>query len=90
MTMLDHKCEVCFVNEPIGVAGTVLPYSCAYCVECLRNDAQPLVVFETLYDDFGTRFDEMLEGMADELVTFADGGYQSYREWATNKKASEK
>lgn len=80
MTMADHKCEVCFVNEPIGVASTVMPYSCAYCAECARRFAQPPLVFECMYDDFGTDFDQMDPAYV-VLETFLDGKYVDYKTW---------
>lgn len=88
MTMGNHRCEICNVNEPVGVASTVMPYSCAYCIECLRRFAQPKVVFECFYDDFGTDFDKMRDGMAD-LETFHDGKYISYRTWASIKSVAD-
>lgn len=81
MTMNDHKCEVCEVNAPIGVASTVMPYSCAYCIECLRQFAQPRIVFECFFEDFGTAFDTMNPDYT-ELVTFHNGKYIAYTEWA--------
>lgn len=82
MTMADHKCEVCLVSEPIGVACTVMPYSCAYCVECARRHAQPRIVFECFYEDFGTDFDQM-DPHNVALETFLEGKYVDYRTWTT-------
>lgn len=79
--MKDHKCEVCQVNKPIGVASTVMPYSCAYCVECARRFAQPKMVFEMFFDEVGINFELMADGFAD-METYHDGKYTSYREWA--------
>jgi hypothetical protein len=81
MTMTNHKCEVCEVNEPIGVASTIMPYSCAYCAECAQRFAQPKIVFECFFEDFGTNFDQMRDDYAD-LETFHHKKYISYREWA--------
>jgi hypothetical protein len=85
MTMADHKCEVCEVNEPIGVASTVMPYSCAYCVECARRFAQPKAVFEYFFAAHGTNFEEMCEWEV-KLETFHEGKYIKYREWAEWRK----
>ena len=84
MTMVDKKCDVCNVNPPIGVASTVMPYSCAYCVECAKRFAQPDIVFACFWDDFGTDFDKMNPAYL-ELETFKDGRYISYREWALGR-----
>lgn len=80
MTMQDNKCEVCGINPPIGVASTVMPYSCAYCVECCKRFAQPEVVFECMFDDFGRDFDKVHHHYLD-LETFKNGRYVTYREW---------
>lgn len=88
MTMVDKKCDVCGVNPPIGVACTFIPYSCAYCEECARRDAQPELVFETWWDCFENHFDEMHEGIPDKVVTVKDGRYMTYREWADWRKGN--
>lgn len=84
----DVKCGVCRVNRALGVASTIIPFSCAYCVECARRHAQPLMVFEYFYDDLGTDFDKMGE-MADKLETYAGGNYINYRTWAAKRQAGE-
>ncbi len=85
MTMTDEKCEVCRINKPIGVASTMMPVSVAYCVQCARLNAQPEFVFEYWYDSFGADFSAMREGLADAVVTFFDGQYITYRQWATKR-----
>lgn len=86
MTMYDNKCEVCQINPAIGVASTIMPYSCAYCVECAKRFAQPAIVFECFFEDIGIDFDKLQDGFADELETFKDGRYISYRDWAMERK----
>lgn len=93
MTMVDNLCDVCHINPPIGVASTMMPYSCAYCRQCAQFHAQPDIVFETWYDDIGVEFDTMIydtapEGLADHVITFQDGAYVTYRQWALKKKAA--
>jgi hypothetical protein len=85
MTMKDNICEVCGVNPPIGVASTVMPYSCAYCAECCQRFAQPIIVFECFWDDFGADFYKMQHGL-EELESYIDGRYISYREWAERRR----
>jgi hypothetical protein len=80
--MIDKRCEVCGVNEPIGVACTVMPYSCAYCATCARRFAQPLVVFECFYDDVGTDLSKFEDDFYGKLETFHDGRYVTYAEWS--------
>jgi len=87
MTMADELCDVCHVNLPIGVASTMVPYSCAYCRQCLLWNAQPDIVFETWYDDVGVEFNKMASGFPDSVVTFQGGAYISYRQWALRKAA---
>jgi hypothetical protein len=84
MTMTDKKCDVCRTGQAIGVASTVMPYSCAYCVECCKRFAQPLIVFECFWEDVGTDFGRLIDG-GDKLETYDSGRYQTYREWATNR-----
>jgi predicted metal-binding protein len=83
MTMTDNKCDVCNVNPPIGVASTMIPYSCAYCKECASRHAQPIVVFLTWFDLVGVNFEKLYPDLENLVVTFSDGRYQTYREWAT-------
>jgi predicted metal-binding protein len=80
MTMTNFKCDVCGRDGAFGVASTLIPYSCAYCRECAERGAQPELVFQVWYDDVGTDFEKM--AIVDEVVTFRDGKYLSYREWA--------
>lgn len=81
-----HLCDVCHVRESLGVACTIIPYSCFYCAECARRNAQPEVVFLTIYDDVGKDFEKMAPGLADSLVTYFDDRYMSYKEWASHQK----
>jgi hypothetical protein len=85
MTMGDEKCDVCGVNPPIGVASTIMPYSCAYCPECAKRFAQPMIVFECFWDDFGADFGKMREGL-EQLETFQDGKYLTYKDWAERRR----
>jgi pentatricopeptide repeat protein len=40
---MRNKCEVCNKNEPVGVACVPgVPYSAAYCEECIRAKAHPI------------------------------------------------
>jgi hypothetical protein len=83
--MADGRCEICN-GRAIGVACTIMPYSVAYCAECCRRFAQPAVVFETFYDDVGTDFERLADGIAD-LETFSGGKYITYRQWAQAREA---
>lgn len=84
MTMADGKCGVCGRSGAIGVGSTLIPYSCAYCRECAEKSAQPAIVFETWYEEIGRTFSKMAGGMADHVLTYKDGKYVTYRQWAEN------
>lgn len=81
MTMADLKCDVCGVGKAVGVCSTIMPFSCAYCIECLQRGAQPEIVFLGMYMDIGRDLSKLAEGVADSMVTYDDGRYVSYREW---------
>jgi hypothetical protein len=87
--MKDNICEVCGVNPPIGVASTIMPYSCAYCAECCRRFAQPMIVFECFWDDFGANFHKMMPGV-DQMEAYVDGKYVTYKEWAERRRDDER
>jgi hypothetical protein len=82
----DSKCEVCGFRKAVGVACTSMPYSCAFCIECLRHGADPELVFICFYDDFADQFERLADGVADGLTTFKNGKYISYREWTAIHK----
>jgi hypothetical protein len=86
--MADGKCGVCHTGRAIGVASTVMPYSCAYCVECCKRFAQPLFVFECFWTDVGTDFARLADGV-DQLETYDGGRYQTYREWAARRAGAD-
>jgi len=88
MTMLDDKCDVCGRPGAVGVASTVIPYSCAYCVPCLQRNAQPDLVFMVMYETIGIDFETANPAYL-ELVTYVDGDYIDYRTWAQKRHASE-
>jgi hypothetical protein len=81
MTMTDMKCDVCGVNPPIGVASTIIPYSCAYCKECAERNAQPEIVFLAILDDI-KEAGRSSEDVDDAIITFKNGRYMSFKEWA--------
>lgn len=83
MTMVDHKCDVCHTNKPIGVASTSVPLSVAYCVECAEKGADPEIVFE-YFLKMGHGPDEIME----EIVTYKDGKYITYREWYSQRRTA--
>lgn len=70
-------CDICRVNEAIGVACTSIPLSVAYCNECARRGADPEAVFDFFFEEVSSDPADMRE----DMVTFKDGKYISYREW---------
>jgi hypothetical protein len=81
MTMANKQCDICHRNRPLRMVGTILPYSCASCEECAKRFAQPQLVFDSLYGEIGTNFDKASPVYL-ELVTYQDGAYVTYRQWA--------
>jgi hypothetical protein len=85
MTMKDNKCDVCGRPGAVGVASTAIPYSCAYCVPCLQVNAQPDIVFETIWE--GSDGDNtQIHPAYLELVTWKDGKYIDYPTWSAERK----
>jgi len=84
MTMADDLCDVCHKNKPIGVASTSMPLSVAYCIECANRDADPEIVFETMY--MGNEDQEVNPEVGDHYLTFKDGEYITYTEWVKWRK----
>lgn len=82
MTMKDGLCEVCGTGAAIGVASTSIPYSCAYCVECAQHGADPEWVLEHLLNEVAGGDPTKL---APGLITYKDGKYISFEEWAYAK-----
>lgn len=78
MTMADGICEVCNRPGAIGVASTIMPYSCAYCRECALRGAQPEVVFLTLHETYGPNVDP---DFGEQVVTYSDGEYINFNQW---------
>jgi hypothetical protein len=75
----ELKCEIC--GQPaIGVASTLMPYSCAYCIECARRFAQPKIVFVCLFEDFAQG--SLLRDEVMDLETYENGRYITFRVWA--------
>lgn len=76
-------CEVCRTNQAIGVACTSQPYSCAYCLECAKQGADPEWIFEYLLEDvaYGDP-NKIREG----LVTYVHGKYLSFHQWVEVRK----
>jgi len=65
----------------IGVASTSQPFSCAYCAECAAAGADPEWIFKYLLEDVACGDpSKIVEG----LVTYKDGKYISFHEWAKN------
>lgn len=55
MTNWHVKCETCQQNDAVGVAAVPgIPYSAAYCDDCLRANAHPwwvLIANQTMIDE---------------------------------------
>jgi hypothetical protein len=82
MTTLTGECDVCHERPAIGVASTSFPLSVAFCAECAAQGADPECNFEFFWDEIGGDVNKMAEGYPDALVTWKDGRFISFREWA--------
>jgi len=76
-------CDICGVNPMIGVASTSIPLSVAFCAECARRGADPEIVFECWAEDIPP--DRHV--CPDDVVTYKDGAYVTYREWYARRHA---
>ena len=80
MTMADNICDCCNVKREslIGVAASSLaPYSCAWCIECLRHGAEPLWIVRHLISEAADPKDP-----GDYLlnrIVYHNGEYKPYR-----------
>jgi hypothetical protein len=86
MTMLD-KCDVCHVQEPIGVASSGLgPMSLAYCRECAERGAEEegMVLF-TLWNCDGD-LDNLADWAKEGITVFKDGEYLSLADYVERYK----
>lgn len=82
MTALDNVCDVCQRKVPkVWVhASSVVPMSFASCADCLNNYAEMEGTFHYLYDMVGTKGEGIAEWV-NELSTWKDGMYLSWKEW---------
>lgn len=76
-------CNVCNENEAVGVASSWLgPMSNAYCAECLRQQAEPLWMFEYTWEEIG---DEVADWVK-ILRTYTNGEYITWDEFANARR----
>jgi hypothetical protein len=82
MTALDNVCDVCHREAPkvFVHASSVGPMSFASCMECLQNYAEMEGSFHYLYDDVGTRGENLADWVV-YLTTWKDGKYMKWDEW---------
>lgn len=77
--MKARLCEICLKNPAFGVACTSIPYSCSYCVECVKQSADPEWIFIYLLEEEANYDPFKIVG---KLVTYYDNAYISFHEWA--------
>lgn len=75
--MAELECNVC--GKPaVGVASSALgAISFAFCVDCLKQPAEPIYMFETTAWTCGNNVHEGVRAM----YTFVDGEYISWDNW---------
>lgn len=49
----DLICECCGVERGLGVASTIIPYSAAFGINCLRMNTQPRWIVDALLEENG-------------------------------------
>lgn len=76
-------CDICHINEGIGVASIHGPCSVMFCRECAQRGADPEWLFEFWKNEEQMTPDDL--AAPDHMVTFKDGKYMTYREWYNYK-----
>jgi hypothetical protein len=74
-------CKICNLKQST--------FNSSICDKCEERAARPETVFLDWYRTIGVNFDLMYPGLADGIVTFKNGRYVTYREWARLKYDSE-
>lgn len=85
--MAGDTCDVC--SKPsIGVASSSLgAVSWAFCQECANKPAEPLCMFEYMFDDVSDYGDGLRPEM-NSFYTFKDGRYISWPEYVAERRAA--
>jgi len=74
------KCEVCQLNDSIGVACSALgPVSMAFCKTCLEKNAESVGMIEYTLDACGGPDD--VADWVKQLKTYKDGQYLTWDEY---------
>jgi hypothetical protein len=76
VTMADNICDCCEQQRKslVGVAASgIAPYSCAWCIECLRHGAEPLWIVKHLLEEAGPS-DYLLN-----QIVYHNGEFKPYR-----------
>lgn len=80
-------CQVCDRNEAIGVCSSPFgPMSCAYCLPCLYEHAEPESTFEYLYSFVGKKGEGLVPIWA---TTYKDGNYITWDKWVVWRRLPE-
>ncbi|KAB2676745.1 hypothetical protein F9K85_09625 [Brucella tritici] len=76
-------CDVCEKSELVGVAASALgPFSCAYCGECLKRNAEPEWAFEATFESCG----EEVADWVKRITTWKHGKYMPWLDWVELRK----
>lgn len=75
--MAGTTCDVCGKTAFSVCSSALGAISFAYCKECLRQNAEPLVAFETTAWTCGNEVAEFVRHMS----TFVNGEYISWDDW---------
>ena len=81
------NCDVCQTGEAISVnCSATGPMSFAFCAECHGRLAEPEWTFVYLWDGVADGDPERLASFVNQLSTFKDGRYWTWKEWAEWKR----
>lgn len=84
--MSGINCDVCGKTS-VGVASSSLgPVSWAFCAECAHKPAEPVCMFEYLFDDVSDNGEGLREEM-NAFHTFIDDKYVSWPEYVEMRRS---
>jgi len=79
---MTGKCNVCEVNEPVGVACSGLgPVSFTYCKTCLEMNAEPLMMMDATFEIIGPDVANHVK----KCTTYVDGEYITWDQFVTKR-----
>lgn len=75
------KCDICKEGESVGVYGTSVPMSLAFCLRCVASASDPVSTFE----DWLKNPDYPSEERRQRARTYENGEYWTWSEWLAKR-----